>query len=61
MWTSSTHPDLMRRFDLIEKKCEAPPVNGVDSILIKRNRYITPEMQAFINMIYQRRTGEAEH
>lgn len=60
MWTSSTHPDLMRRFDLIEKKCEAPPVYGVDSILIKRNRYITPEMQAFINMIYERHNKEAE-
>ena len=54
MWTSSTHPDLMRRFELIEKQCEAPPVFGVDSILIKRNRYITPEMQAFIDLIFQR-------
>lgn len=55
MWTSSTHPDLMRRFDLVEKQCEAPPVYGVDSILIKRNRYVTPEMQSFIDLISRRR------
>lgn len=55
MWTSSTHPDLIKRFELIEKQCEAPPVYGVDSILIKRNRYITPEMQSFINLIFERR------
>ena len=55
MWTSSTHPDLMRRFDLVEKQCEAPPVYGVDSILIKRNRYVTPEMQSFIDLIFRRR------
>ena len=55
MWTSSTHPDLMRRFDLVEKQCEAPPVYGVDSILIKRHRYVTPEMQSFIDLIFRRR------
>lgn len=55
MWTSSTHPDLMRRFRLVEKRCEAPAVYGVDSILLKRNRYVTPEMQAFIELICRRR------
>lgn len=60
MWTSSTHPDVMRRFELVERQCQAPPVYGVDSILVKRNRYLTTEMQEFIEMIVCRRVADRE-
>lgn len=59
VWTSSTHPVLMERFGLIEKVCEAPTIFGVDSILIKRDRYISPEMQSFIDLIIERHSGAA--
>ena len=51
VWTSTTHKVLRESLGLVERNCDAPPVEGFDAIVISRAKAITPEMKEFINLL----------
>ena len=51
VWTTTTHRKLKEIYHLTERQCDAPPVDGIDAIVMNRRHPITPEMQAFINLL----------
>lgn len=54
LWTTTTHPILKKTYDLVERQCDAPPVEGLDAIVYDTHRPITPEMREFINILLQK-------
>lgn len=51
VWTSTTHKMQKDNHGLVERNCDAPPVEGTDAIVISRAKAITPEMKDFINLL----------
>jgi len=51
MWTSTTHKKLKETHGLVERNCDAPPVEGTDAIVINRSKAMSLEMREFINML----------
>ena len=58
VWTSTTHRILKDTHGLVERRCDAPPVEGLDAIVISRTKAITPEMKDFINLLLSK-SGQA--
>lgn len=54
VWTSTTHPLLKDRYGLVERVCDAPPVEGQDVIVVDRHRPLTQEMKEFIALLQER-------
>lgn len=54
IWTCSTHPILMKTYDLVERQCDAPPVQGVDAVVINKRGQVTQEMHGFINLLLEK-------
>lgn len=51
MWTSTTHPNLVERYGLVEKYCDLPHVQGRDAIVYNGMKAKTPEMEKFIEFL----------
>ena len=54
VWTCSTHPILMKTYHLVERRCDAPPVQGIDAVVINKKNHITQEMQEFVNLLLEK-------
>jgi DNA-binding transcriptional LysR family regulator len=50
MWTTNTDARLLELFHLVEKKSDADPVEGKDTIIYKSAKPMTQEMQQFISL-----------
>lgn len=54
VWTTTTHAKLKEIYHLTERSCDAPPVEGIEAIVINRRHPMTPEMKYFVNLILQK-------
>ena len=54
IWTCSTHPILMETYGLVERRCDAPPVQGIDAVVISKKSPVTQEMQDFVNLLLEK-------
>ncbi len=60
VWTSTTHPLLKERYGLVERVCDAPPVEGEDVIVVDDHRPMSQEMQDFIALVQARTVKEKQ-
>ena len=54
IWTCSTHPILMETYNLVERRCDAPPVQGIDAVILSKKARVTQEMQEFVNLLLEK-------
>lgn len=55
VWTSTTNKNTMKANGLVERKCDASPVEGFDIVVVNRKRYLTSEAQKFIDFLLKKR------
>lgn len=54
IWTTTTHQILKDTYKLVERQCDAAPVEGVDAIIYDNRRFVTPEMNRFIEILQEK-------